>query len=314
MIKHSLFVLAMLLSSTFLLAQNGKYDGNYDVLLKSGTITFEANISNFIANPTIASTDVIDGYFYRFLQFENLPDASTLLAIEQAGVKLFDYVPHKTYVAGIPINLEFSTFNAWNVRSIQPLNSLHKLGKSALGPVYPEWAERGDEIQLVVSYYRNISETKAVQLFQNQGINVIQLQPNSQTAVIQIAKSDIDLIAGLDFLYFVESTPSPPIPEDRLGRTFHRSNVINTMIPSGKHYDGTGVNILTRDDGQIGPHIDFQNRATQTGDAAASGTHGDGVAGIMGGAGNLDPTIQGMAPRSYMYVVDYVSNLSNDNT
>ncbi len=314
MIKHSLIVFAMLLSGTFLLAQNGKYDGNYDVLLKSGTTSFEANVNDFVTNPTIITNEVIDGYFYRFIQFENLPDVATLLAIEQAGVILFDYVPHKTYVAGIPANLNFSDFNTWNVRSIQPINSLHKLGKSALGPVYPEWAERGNEIQLVVNYYRNISSSKATQLFQNNGINVIQLQPNSQTAVIQILKSEIDVVAGLDFLYYVESTPSPPIPEDRLGRTLHRSNVINTMVPSGKHYDGTGVNILTRDDGQIGPHIDFENRATQSGGTAASGTHGDGVAGIMGGAGNLDPTIQGMAPGSHMYVVDYVANFSNDNT
>ncbi|NJN77160.1 MAG: S8 family serine peptidase [Saprospiraceae bacterium] len=200
------------------------------------------------------------------------------------------------------------------VRSITKMTSIQKMSKSVLGPVYPFWAENGDKVTLIASYFRNIPAAKAQELFNAAGVNIIAMQPKSQTAIIEIQKSRIDAVANLDFLYFLEAIPEPPMPEDRLGRTFHRSNVINTMIPSGKHYDGTGVNILTRDDGEIGPHIDFQNRAIQNADPATDGTHGDGVAGIMGGAGNLDPTIQGMAPGSMMYVVDYVANFSNDNT
>ncbi|MFT6935967.1 MAG: PKD repeat protein [Saprospiraceae bacterium] len=315
MTKHYLLiVIAMLLIYVPTNAQNNKYDGNYNVLLKSGTEQFEANLNDFIQNPLLTSTETVNGYFYRFLQFKTLPDTETLQKIKQSGVILFDYVPHKTYIAGIPTTLEYTKMKKWGVRSITKMTSLQKLSKNALGPVYPNWAENGDKIQLIVSYFRNISEAKAQELFNAAGVNVIEMQPNSQTAIIEVKKSNIGSIANFDFIYFLETIPEPPMPEDRLGRTFHRSNVINTMIPSGKHYDGTGVSILTRDDGEIGPHIDFQNRVIQNAEPAADGTHGDGVAGIMGGAGNLDPTIQGMAPGSMMYVVDYVSNFSNDNT
>lgn len=315
MIKHlSLIVFAAFLCvPTF--AQNGKYDGNYDVLLKSGTERFEVNLNDFIQNPNVTSIETINGYFYRFLQFKTIPNQSTLQKIEASGVILFDYVPHKTYIAGIPSDLDFNKMKKWGVRSVSKMSSLHKLSKSVLGPVYPEWAERGtNEIQLVVSYYRNISAVTAQALLINAGVNIIKMEPNSQTAIVQIAKAEIDNISKLDFLYYVESIPEPPMPEDRLGRTLHRSNVINTMIPSGKHYDGSGVHILTRDDGAIN-HIDFKNRVSQPlASNSAAGTHGDGVAGIMGGAGNLDPTIQGMAPGSYMHVIDYAANFANDNT
>ena len=315
MIKHlSLIVFAALLCvPTF--AQQEKYHGNYDVLLKSGTERFEANVNDFIKNPTITSTETVNGYFYRFLQFKNIPNQSTLEDIAQSGVILFDYVPHKTYIAGIPADLDYRSLKKWGVRSVAKMTGLQKLSKTILGPVYPEWAERGsNEIQLVVSYFRNIPAAKAEMLLRNANINIIEMQPNSQTAIIQVAKAETDYVSNLDFLYFVEEVPEPPMPEDRLGRTLHRSNVINTMIPSGKHYDGSGVHILTRDDGAIN-HIDFQNRVSQPlASNSAGGTHGDGVAGIMGGAGNLDPTIQGMAPGSFMHVINYASNFSNDNT
>lgn len=312
--NYLLIVIAMSLLSVPMFAQNSKYDGNYNVLLKSGTIQMESNLNGFIQNPTVTTNETVNGYFYRFLQFKSIPDVETLQRIKQSGVILFDYVPHKTYIAGIPTTLDYTKMKKWGVRSIEKMTGLQKLSKGILGPVYPEWAERGDEIQLVASYFRNISEAKAQELFASAGVQVIEMQPNSQTAIIQVSKIHIDYVTQLDFLYFVEATPPPAIPEDRLGRTLHRANVINTMIPSGKHYDGTGVNVLTRDDGEIGPHIDFHNRAIQNAGAAAAGTHGDGVAGIMAGAGNLDPTMTGMAPGATMYVIDYTSNFSNDNT
>lgn len=315
MIRHFLLIVfaALLFVPTF--AQNSKYDGNYDVLLKSGTERFEANLNSFIQNPTITSAETVNGYFYRFLQFKTIPDLNTLQKIEQSGIILFDYVPHKTYIAGIPANLDFNKMKKWGVRSVEKMTSLQKISKSALGPIYPEWIEKGDnEIQLIVSYFRNIPAATAQALLTNANVNIIKMEPNSQTAIIQIAKAEVDNVAKLDFLYFVEGIPEPPIPEDRLGRTLHRSNVINTMIPSGKHYDGSGVHILTRDDGAIN-HIDFKNRVSQPlASNSAGGTHGDGVAGIMGGSGNLDPTIQGMAPGSYMHVINYAANFSSDNT
>jgi PKD repeat protein len=315
MIKHYLLsVIAMLFIAVPMSAQNNKYDGNYNVLLQSGTEQFEANLNNFIQNPSLNSAEIVNGYFYRFLQFKTIPDAATLQNIRQSGVILFDYVPHKTYIVGIPTTLEYTKMKSWGVRSITKMTSIQKLSSSTLGPIYPIWAENGNKIQLIASYFRNISATKAEELFNAAGVNIIEMQANSQTAIIEITKANVDAVASLDFLYFLEVIPPPPIPEYDLAISLHRSNVINTMIPSGKHYDGTGVNILVRDDGEIGPHIDFKNRAIQNGSASAGGDHGDRVAGIMAGAGNLDPTIKGMAPGANIYVVDFVGNFSNGTT
>jgi hypothetical protein len=57
------------------------------------------------------------------------------------------------------------------------------------------------------------------------------------------------------------------------------------------------------DDGAIGPHIDFTGRLTQyTTNFNLSNTHGDMVAGIAIGSGNLDPRVMGMAHRTYLHM------------
>jgi hypothetical protein len=84
----------------------------------------------------------------------------------------------------------------------------------------------------------------------------------------------------------------------------------------GYRLDGTGVKVLVRDDGDIGPHIDFQNRV-DNGNASNNATvpgninHGDGVAGIVGAAGNLDPMMQGMARGAFLYTSDYENSYTD---
>ncbi|MBC7777652.1 MAG: S8 family serine peptidase, partial [Phycisphaerae bacterium] len=73
-----------------------------------------------------------------------------------------------------------------------------------------------------------------------------------------------------------------------------------------------GVSVLVRDDGQLGPHIDLQGRLSNYSlEPPTNGTHGDGVVGILGGAGNLDPTKKGMATGTDLYAIDYINDFQD---
>ena len=98
-------------------------------------------------------------------------------------------------------------------------------------------------------------------------------------------------------------TPPPPQSENYTGRTLHRANMLNPNINvSGSIIDGEGVNVMIQDDGEIGPHIDYQGRIDQSGSTSSSGSHGDHCAGTIMGAGNLDPKTKGMASGAFLYV------------
>ena len=71
-------------------------------------------------------------------------------------------------------------------------------------------------------------------------------------------------ICQLPYVSFIEPVDPPSLPENKTGRTLHRSNVINAEYPTGRHYNGEGINIMMQDDGVIGPHIDYTGRVDQS--------------------------------------------------
>ena len=96
---------------------------------------------------------------------------------------------------------------------------------------------------------------------------------------------------------------------------------INSEQTNGLHYNGSGVHVAVADGGSIS-HIDFKGRWTDHTNTAQGGTHGDMTSGICVGAGNLDPTITGMATGAHLHefsisgypqIVDAISNYNIDS-
>jgi len=97
-----------------------------------------------------------------------------------------------------------------------------------------------------------------------------------------------------------------PIAEGQT--TLHRANLINNSLgDSSSRLTGKNVKILVRDEGFVGPHIDFKNRVTSSSNlpSGAPDHHEDVVTGCIAGAGNLDPLILGLAPESNIHAIRY---------
>ncbi|MDA9774405.1 S8 family serine peptidase, partial [Saprospiraceae bacterium] len=111
----------------------------------------------------------------------------------------------------------------------------------------------------------------------------------------------LEFLAKSPIVQWIEAVEPPSTPDDTLGKSSTRSNTLNTSYTGGRKYDGTGVSVALSDDGVIGPHIDFQGRATMH-TTISSGNHGDMTSGIFVGAGNLNPSVGGMAPGSDIHI------------
>ncbi len=307
------FLACYMLFATILSAQHQRDDKQ--TLLQSGTVELAANLDAFITQPNILPTEIVNHNFYRLLQFHQIPNDAQLQQIKNQGIELLAYIPHKTYIASIPTNLNRNTLTTLNVRSVHPITAANKLYKTLHAAPYPDWAVDGDDIEVSFMYYENVNYNEVKNRLARRNITVVDHIAGARLVTVKRPQDKLFQLAALPFVMSVEPTEPPIIPDDRKGRAIHRSNLINTKIPGGLRYDGTGVNVLVRDDGTIGPHIDFKNRTDQsTATVSTTSNHGDGVAGIMSGAGNLDPTITGMAPGAFTYVVDYVANYASDNT
>lgn len=308
--KVSLAFLMMLACWNFVSAQSLP---TYDLLLKSGKVEVQENIQEFDRFGTLSEQEVINGKFYRYLQFYHVPNAENLRAIEAAGIDLLHYVPENTYFAAIPTSMQAPTLQGLGVRAILEVEKSWKIDPILNAGTIGEWAYVKDQVELIVRYHKNLDHADVLAYCQADDLTVIRENGHQPTIRIRVPESRALAVADLPYISYVETAPHPGEPEDVEGRALHRAQFIDTETATGRHYTGEGLGVLVRDDGFVGPHIDFHGRMTQDVNGDGGINHADGVAGILTGAGNFDPRNRGMAAGSEVFVLDYQADFL-DNT
>jgi PKD repeat protein len=274
------------------------------IMLQSGAVEPEANLESFIASPLPSAQEQVDGFYFRFIQFNSVPSQEQKQKISSYGIMLADYIPYKTFMAAIPVSLDKQKLRELNIRAIVAQHPIQKISASLLAGV-PQHAQMAKgKADLRIQYQKSISAARAFSLASAIGA-VENVQEQGRIVFIRVDEKEIQNIASLPWVFFIEPIAPPSVPDDTRGRSLHRSDAINRLdfLP-GRHYDGSGTAAALADDGVVGPHIDFQGRITNHSTNAPGGTHGDMTGGILAGAGNLNPTMTGMATGTQLHVFD----------
>lgn len=302
-----LILLCIISTSTASFSQNRIISD--EILFKTGVKSLPTNIDGFIENPNIGADEANDDYIYRLVQFHNMPNLKEQQSFFASGIKFVEYIPNKAYLVAIPRNFNFSLLKSFNVRAITKMAKEDKMNEYLRNEVYPDWSVEGEEIKLYVKLNGNIGRSNVLSAFLAKGAKVMDYYYRNNLVFIKTTKSAaaIDKIANIPFVNYVETIAPPGEREDTDGNSLNRSNFLKG---NGLNYDGSGISIQTRDDGPVGPHIDFQGRIQMV-NATSTGSHGDGVAGIFAGAGNLDPSQNGGATGAFMYVTDYEASFQD---
>ena len=277
-----------------------------------GTEIFPENFASARHTTKVAAEELVNGLFTRYIQLEKIMNAQERAAFEATGARVIGYVQFGTYLVLLPQDFDFKKIEGFSPRSVMPVNPEWKMARSLRERPFGAWAVRGDYIDINIQLYPSVNIPQGAELCRKQGLEV--LKEGSQNGFVQlrIHQDRIGEVAALPFVQYLELVPPPGQKEDTRGRSLHRSNLVSSDAAFGKKYDGSGVGVLVRDDGQLGPHIDLQGRLYNFAEGAPTdGTHGDGVVGIVGGAGNLDPTKKGMAAGANLYSVDYINDFQD---
>ncbi len=259
-------------------------------------------------------TENSHSHVFRLIQFNELPTKEQHTRIKQAGIEFTEYIPNKAYVAKIPATIQQQTLRDLNIRSVAMLPMQMKMLQRIKERPLPDWALEGKKIRIVIKVFDGVRLSGGDAEFWN-GMEFSSKVPHAQLYYTSVDEDQIAAIAGKWFVRYVDLAPEPGQPEHDHGRSLHRANMMDQDYGLGRKYDGTGVTVAVNDDGFVGPHIDFTGRTDQT-DVAGDfvGDHGDMVAGILGGAGNLDPTMRGMATGTFLFIRQYNSSLPNTVT
>ena len=258
-------------------------------------------------------SEIANGRYVRYIRTKNLISSPVRAQIAASGIEIIGYVPSNVYLISIPEYYDLQQLDRTGALSIMPVQPEWKIARNLHERPLGNWAMKGTQVAVNVRVYPHVSLPSAAQLCTQSGWEVIKTGANASFLQLLAPEEQLGNIAAQPFVQYMELIPPPAIPEDTRGRSLHRANLLDSDAPGGKKYNGDGVKVLVRDDGIVGPHIDFQGRIhNQTQTRADNGTHGDGVAGIVTSSGNLDPRNKGMAPGAELYVVDYTSDFQDE--
>lgn len=282
------------------------------VLLNTGVAYLEPNIEELISNNTLAIENPLEEIGYVFIHFKKLPDDARLNELRELNIELLEYLPHNTYVAAIPHNLDPKVLASLDVEGVYNIPLVNKMNEALRTRAIPEWALVGGEVESILKFHKYISSENALNWCRQHNITILKHNGYNNFIRVRFPVQRIEEIAALPWVAYLDLVPAPDVKDDTGGRTLHRSNIIDVDYAGGRHYNGAGVNVLVRDDGKVGPHIDFQGRIDNSFVEPETGNHGDGVAGVFAGAGNIDPRMKGMATGAFVYVVNYEADFLDE--
>ncbi len=292
---------------------NGHSQTNYNIQFQDETLEVQENIQQFSWSQLPQSARLQNGYI-GWIQFYQTPVQSVQNQMKSRGIELIEYIPHRTYLAYFPSTTSVDFLRNSGVRAIVPVEGRFKLGQDLKNGMVGDWAESGNSLYVTLEFHDFVDVNYVTSDLANQQIAVKQQYKGANIIDLIIPNNCLEELSNISYVKWVEQIVAPDEKDDDRGRSLHRANGLDTQGAGAWNYTGVGVGVMVRDDGIVGPHIDFQGRIDNSLASGTGQSHGDGVAGIMAGAGNRDATKRGMAAGSDVYVVNYAANFLDLST
>jgi len=285
------------------------------VQFEFGDRQFEQNVFANAQAESVLSGPSVNSMAYRWVQFDAIPSDDERKDLESRGIQIIEYVPQYCYLMSIPTETDIDYLYQKGVRSIQPLDRPTKVDTRIMDENIPEYAQDGKGIDLKVLVMPGISIDGHFDNIEALGAYNIERPNHDRFIFLSLDRDNALRLADQPWVRYVELMDPIGEPESVEGRGLQRGNMLDNHLTGayGKSYDGEGIKVLVRDDGDVGPHIDYKGRLWNDPNNGGGGTHGDGVAGVWAAAGNLDPTVIASASCADVYVIDYLSTFL-DNT
>jgi len=302
--KNSPWILAATFS--LLITASGFSQEPKTINFRGETIEFPNNVSTLDWKTFPSSSRLNTGYI-GWIQFDKTPTQQVQDAFKAEGMELLEYVPHHTYLFYFPQAISNQFLADYGVVSIIPLDAATKQSVELKAGNYEWWAKDQENILISLEFFKDANPEAVLAELKGLPIQVKETYPGHHKVDVSVPAYYIDALASRSFVKWMDLIAPPPVPEDTKGRSLHRSSNLDSQTGAGRNYTGEGIGVLVRDDGFVGPHIDFQGRITNLSNVRNQ-SHGDGVAGIMAGAGNLLPSNRGMAAGTNIFVINYVDH------
>lgn len=304
-------VLLLFVSLLVFLMGYGQQSADYKLYLKSGHVLLSENAAAATKNDDVFTSSLRENKYYFIIQFYKLPAQWEKEALENAGLKLIDYLPKNTYTAVASKEFNLELVKNVNVRSFATLSSVQKSSPQINSNIIPAYTVKSaGTVDINVETFEAIPLTVMQNALSGIKATIIESTPQFRSFVIRAQQSNFKQIASIPFVQWMEFIEAPNTIENLPGRTLHRTNILQSGT---RNLLGNGINIGIWDGGSLGTHADFlpAGRITnvETPTAIQHGTH---CAGTIGGKGLLNPIARGMAPNAAIFSWDFAGNIQSE--
>ncbi len=296
--------------SFYCITLNAQVD--YITRFKGGAKLLTENSTHINLNPEEENS--FNGRTYWFIQFYDIPTLDIQEELARLDIKLLEYIPEKTYIVSLPLNVNKALFKRFSIRAIQAFTTDIKLAPAIRELIELSKSNDPNKVEIVLHSFQDIPTVLITDRLKALNVGILKQYQGLPFIHCIIPKNRIIELCKQGFVSYIDKPTPKGIKEDRGARALHRTSAIDNDFNSGLHYDGTGVNVCVRDDGKIGPHIDYKGRLdqSQTYSNLSFSTHGDMVSGILIGAGNLNPDVTGTAKGAFLYLLDYEADFMDE--
>ena len=261
--------------------------------------------------------DILGEDYVVVISFDKIPSKLEMKTLQNAGIEIINYQSKNSYLAKVPTKMKSSELKKCGIQTLRKYIVQEKLSPEIREGRFPEWAVKTPGTVDVAILLTDNLEAYRLQFIHTFNITHLQTPLRGGDLIIgRIAQSDLQILTASPMVAHVDAIEPAVERLNHENRILQKVNVLQSNVPGARNLRGEGIYVGIGDGGELGDHIDFNDRVTNyaNGTYSSFGAHGDHVAGIVGGAGNVDPVHRGMAPSTNLIIQKTTSIISNAQT
>ena len=295
--------LALLLFLTSAIAQQ------QPIRLKNGVLGRENNITRITAD-SLRPVHFRKS-FYVLLQFQHLPGSAELAGLRTQGIRLFNYLPGRTYLAELPDDLPPATLQQFAVTGVYNIPASIKISPRLADS--PEAYTQQEGQLIAVQFFGSMTKEEVSRSLEAAGARLVstKIKPD-KVLFIRAGKTALQRIATLPYISYI----GPQSLKDRTlnynNRAAHGLDALNN--DPVRNLQGNGVTVGIGDDASPYMHVDFTGRQINRFGSQLLSSHGVHTSGTAVGGGIANPLYKGMAPHATLISQYFSDILTNTDT
>ena len=256
------------------------------------------------------------------LQFEVIPNAKQIASLKKLGLDFSAYLGNNTYQVILSKDADINRAKKeFSITESNQKRAFAGIAEDIKADYIPSHAKHSDgTVDIAVTFHEELSQEAITSFLQANNATLVKQVSKGQVVVFNLLADKVSSLLEEPFIQNIEFEEEEVKALNYENKSIQGAHFVHRNSVPGMELDGDGIVIGVGDGGQLGEHIDFDDKLLfETNDYAQNfGDHGDHVSGTIASKGNLDPRQEGFAPKASLLIektssIIYASQDFHDN-